>query len=61
MKHVAWTPILILSTALAGGCASLPVRQDDTSAAELRDLKARVMELQRKAAMNEVEVARLRQ
>lgn len=61
MKHVAWTPILLLSAALAAGCASLPVRQDDTTAQELRDLKARVLELQRKAAVNEVELARLRQ
>jgi len=61
MKHTAWTATITLTSALLAGCASLPVRQDDTTAQELRDLKARVLELQRKAAMNEVEVARLRQ
>ncbi|HEX5759554.1 MAG TPA: hypothetical protein VF121_10200, partial [Thermoanaerobaculia bacterium] len=61
MKRSAWTPALILVTALAGGCASFPAGQDDTTADEIRQLKARVLELQRKAAVSEVELARLRQ
>ncbi|MGH9361575.1 MAG: hypothetical protein ACRD2T_06630, partial [Thermoanaerobaculia bacterium] len=62
MKRSALLPALILTSALAGGCSSLPVRRaDDTTAQEIRELKARVLELQRKAAVSEVELARLRQ
>ncbi|HVT61079.1 MAG TPA: tol-pal system protein YbgF [Thermoanaerobaculia bacterium] len=52
--------VLLLASSLLAGCASTGTgngSQED----QIRELQARVLELQRKAAVNEVELARLRQ
>ena len=62
MKHaVAILPVL--SLLMLAGCAGNPLRPADTSALEqeIQRLRTQVVELQRQAAMNEVEMARLRQ
>src|SRR5436305_3239804 len=57
---LAALPVLTVAL-LAGGCAGTALRPDTAvSDDELRELKARVVELQRKAAVSEVELARLR-
>src|SRR5687767_3141236 len=53
---------LALAVALVlGACSGMAGTATETEAQELEELKARVLELQRKAAMAEVEIARLRQ
>jgi hypothetical protein len=65
MKHTARAAVTfaILTLAFLTGCAGNPLRPVDTSALEqeIQKLRAQVVELQREAAMNEVEMARLRQ
>src|SRR5215208_1408165 len=56
-----FTPVLLLSLLLAAGCAGSALRPDDTQQQEIQALKARIVELQREAAMNQVELAQLRQ
>jgi TolA-binding protein len=46
---------------LAAGCASTGLRAGDAQEQEIQALKARILELQREAAMNQVELAQLRQ
>ena len=50
-------PLLLLSA----GCAGTALRPGDTQQQEVQALKARILELQREAAMNQVEMAQLRQ
>jgi tol-pal system protein YbgF len=56
MKH----SILLLAL-LAAGCAGAPLRRDDGRDQEIQALKARIVQLQQEAAMNQVELAQLRQ
>src|SRR3954467_9875556 len=58
MKRLA---LLLVPLCLAAGCAGSALRPDDTQQQEIQALKARIVELQREAAMNQVELARLRQ
>lgn len=51
----------LLALLLAAGCASTGSRAGDAAAKEAAELKERIVELQRRAAMNEVEMARMRQ
>ena len=61
MKHRASLAILSLSL-LTAGCAGTPLRPDTSNLeTEIARLRAQVVELQRQAAMDEVEIARLRQ
>jgi tol-pal system protein YbgF len=54
--------LLLLPLCLAGaGCAGSALRPDDTQQQEIQALKARIVELQRESAMNQVELAQLRQ
>jgi len=46
---------------LAAGCASAGPRASEVRQQEIQTLKARLLELQREAAMNQVELAQLRQ
>jgi tol-pal system protein YbgF len=57
------TTILLLALTAAGCSGAGPLRtgEDASLADEVRELRAKVVELQRQAAMNEVELARLRQ
>lgn len=50
-----------LVVAAAAGCASGGLRRSGSSGADVEELKERVLELQRRAAVTEVELARLRQ
>ncbi|HEV2852512.1 MAG TPA: tol-pal system protein YbgF [Thermoanaerobaculia bacterium] len=59
MKRI--TPLLVPLFLLAAGCAGTALRPDDTQQQEIQALKARIVELQREAAMNQVEMAQLRQ
>lgn len=60
MKHPI--PFLLVLALTAAGCASNPLqRQDPALEEEVRQLRQRIVELQREARMNEVEVTRLRQ
>lgn len=64
MKHRASLAILSLSMILliTAGCAGTPLRPDTSGLeAEIARLRAQVVELQRQRAMDEVEIARLRQ
>jgi tol-pal system protein YbgF len=54
-----WSTLLALL--LTAGCASTGSRAGDAAANEAAELKERIVELQRRAAMNEVEMARMRQ
>ncbi|MFL6196853.1 MAG: tol-pal system protein YbgF [Thermoanaerobaculia bacterium] len=56
-----FTPFLIPLCLAAFGCAGTALRTDDTQQQEVQALKARILELQREAAMNQVELAQLRQ
>ncbi|HYG62609.1 MAG TPA: hypothetical protein VEL74_08495, partial [Thermoanaerobaculia bacterium] len=58
MRHAGW---LLLFCLPALGCAGSALRPDDSTQQEVQELRARLIELQRKSAMNEVELARLRQ
>lgn len=61
MKH-RLTPWILVSCLSFAGCAGTPLlRKDDTAAEEVQQLRARIIDLQQQAAMNEVELARLRQ
>jgi tol-pal system protein YbgF len=60
MKRSSIAALLTLSL-LAAGCAGNPLRREDPRDQEIQELRARLLEVQRKAAVNEVEVARLRQ
>ena len=51
-------PLLLSSSLFAAGCATM---SGGARQADIEELKARVIELQKKAAMAEVEIARLRQ
>jgi tol-pal system protein YbgF len=59
MKHTV--PFLLALALTAAGCASNPLRQDPALQEEVGQLRQRIVELQREARMNEVEMARLRQ
>src|SRR4028118_1805697 len=50
----------LISAAAAGG-ATTPLRPDPALDPEMQQLRQRVVDLQREARMNEVEIARLRQ
>jgi tol-pal system protein YbgF len=52
---------LVVAAVVAAGCASLDGGATSSRDADIEELKARVIELQKKAAMAEVEIARLRQ
>lgn len=51
---------LILTLLLTSGCAALPPSRTHSTADEVTELKQRVMDLQRQAAKDSVEIARLR-
>src|SRR5882757_5934245 len=54
--------ILLLPLCLAvAGCAGSALRPDDSQQQEIQALKARILELQRESAMNQVELSQLRQ
>jgi tol-pal system protein YbgF len=54
--------ILLLPLCLAvAGCAGSALRPDDSQQQEIQALKARLLELQRESAMNQVEMSQLRQ
>ncbi|HXU31358.1 MAG TPA: hypothetical protein VN851_12335, partial [Thermoanaerobaculia bacterium] len=55
--------LALLTSSLLGiaGCASAPSRTPEAQPDDLAELKARVVELQRKATVSEAEVGRLRQ
>src|SRR3954447_10493387 len=55
------TTALLSITLLAAGCSGNPLRREDPRDQEIQELRARIVELQRKATVNEVEVARLRE
>ncbi|HEX6862658.1 MAG TPA: hypothetical protein VF414_07580, partial [Thermoanaerobaculia bacterium] len=60
MKHRAVLATLCLL--ILAGCAGTPLRPDTSGLEqEIQRLRAQVVELQRQAAMDEVEIARLRQ
>ncbi|HSK78394.1 MAG TPA: tetratricopeptide repeat protein [Thermoanaerobaculia bacterium] len=56
-----FTPLILVSSLTLAGCAGTVLRPNDTASQEAQELRARIVELQRQAAMNEVELARLRQ
>jgi len=58
MKRLA---LLLVPLCLAAGCAGSALRPDDAQQQEIQALKTRIVELQREAAMNQVELAQLRQ
>src|SRR3954470_1739635 len=58
MKRLA---LLLGPLCLAAGCAGSALRPDDAQQQEIQALKTRILELQREAAMNQVEMAQLRQ
>ncbi|HSS47755.1 MAG TPA: hypothetical protein VLX28_02305, partial [Thermoanaerobaculia bacterium] len=53
-------PLCLLAGLLAAGCSG-NMRGDDAREQEIQALKARILQLQQEAAMNQVEVAQLRQ
>jgi tol-pal system protein YbgF len=53
--------LLALALPLAAGCASNPLRPDPAVDDEVRQLRQQLVDLQREARMNEVEITRLRQ
>jgi tol-pal system protein YbgF len=54
--------ILLLPLCLAAaGCAGSALRPDDSQQQEIQALKARILDLQRESAMNQVEMSQLRQ
>ncbi|MFL6259068.1 MAG: tol-pal system protein YbgF [Thermoanaerobaculia bacterium] len=53
--------LLLVPLCLAAGCAGSALRPDDTQQQEIQALKTRILELQREAAMNQVELSQLRQ
>src|ERR1700744_5807062 len=55
------TLLLVPLCLAAAGCAGSVLRPDDTQQQEIQALKTRIVELQREAAMNQVELAQLRQ
>ena len=55
------TLLLVPLCLAAAGCAGSALRPDDTQQQEMQALKTRIVELQREATMNQVELARLRQ
>ncbi len=62
MKRFTLISLCLLPLCLAGaGCAGSALRPDDTQQQEIQALKARLVELQRESAMNQVEMAQLRQ
>ncbi len=62
MKQTVSLLLALPLLALAAGCSSMPLRQDTSALEEeVRQLRARVVELQRRAAMDDVELTRLRQ
>src|SRR6202035_2302216 len=63
LKVLFVLPVLVLALPLlAGGCAGTGLRPSSAAEPdEIQELKTRVIELQRKAAVQEVELARLRQ
>src|SRR3954447_12815519 len=58
MKRLA---LLLVPLCLAAGCAGSALRPDDAQQQEVQALKTRIVELQREAAMSQVELAQLRQ
>ncbi|MFY9823739.1 MAG: hypothetical protein WAM82_20330, partial [Thermoanaerobaculia bacterium] len=55
-------PVCLLAGLLAAGCGSSSLRGgDDAREAEIQTLKTRILQLQQEAAMNQVELAQLRQ
>jgi tol-pal system protein YbgF len=61
MMRRCLSPLAVGLCLLAAGCTGNAVRSDDPQSKEMDELKARVVELQRKAAVSEVEIARLRE
>ena len=64
MRRLAlvFVPLCLLAGLLAAGCAGSSLRgNDDAREQEIQALKARILQLQQEAAMNQVEVAQLRQ
>src|SRR3954469_20823860 len=58
MKRLA---LLLVPLCLAAGCAGSALRPDDAQQQEIQALKTRIVELQPEAAMNQVDLAQLRQ
>src|SRR6185295_10351423 len=56
-----FTLLLVPLCLLAAGCAGTAARGDDPQETEVQTLKARLLQLQQEAAMNQVELAQLRQ
>jgi tol-pal system protein YbgF len=54
-------PLCLLAALLAAGCSGNLRGGDDAREQEIQALKARILQLQQEAAMNQVEVAQLRQ
>src|SRR6185312_6838058 len=54
-------PMCLLAGLLAAGCSGNLRGDDDAREQEIQTLKARILQLQQEAAMNQVEVAQLRQ
>jgi tol-pal system protein YbgF len=54
-------PACLLVGLLAAGCSGNNLNGDDAREQEIQALKARILQLQQEAAMNQVEVAQLRQ
>src|SRR6476659_8528141 len=54
-------PLCLLAGLLAAGCSGNLRGGDDAREQEIQALKARILQLQQEAAMNQVEVAQLRQ
>jgi tol-pal system protein YbgF len=63
MKRPSATALLSLAllSLVTLGCAGNPLSREDPRDQEIQELRARIVELQRKATVNEVEVARLRE
>jgi tol-pal system protein YbgF len=55
------TAVLLTLSLLAAGCAGRSLRREDPRDQEIQELRARLLAVQRQSAVNEVEVARLRQ
>ncbi len=56
-----FTLLLLPLCLAAAGCAGSALRPDDSQQQEIQALKARILELQRESAMNQVEMSQLRQ
>ena len=54
-------PLCLLAGLLTAGCSGNLRGGDDAREQEIQALKARILQLQQEAAMNQVEVAQLRQ